>query len=652
MGLFSTDCCPICENTINIFKKTIIKVDNKFICKDCLQRLNNKGIDINDIKNYTIIALKNILDENKIEKEYLNTGKVEISEYILNISNANDVRKKYYAFDVETTGLDYSSDRIIELGVVLLENGVPIDSFSSLVNPDVKISAEATKVNNITDSMIDNAPKESEVYKKFYEFFNDVLKGKAIVCAHNASFDMNFLKNTLERLGYSGNIKYIDTLSISRNVLKNKVINYKQNTIASYFNIINNNSHRAVSDAETCGKILFNLIDLQVEKLEIESKQKEKLILSDSEKIVSSYFQKLIKDNFEDIELLGFRKSASGYIDMCYLYSIIRYKYTNKGFYIILPEKIANKLSLKMEACSVSEGGVENIRVYFNNPNSLESINDYIICEYKKALKEARSYMNQSDSCLRNAYESRNYLTVFDSNEMTLFNGIIDKMDLDQEVDNSIIKIDFDKVNINPINNRIPLEQINNLNDSDKGFEDGFIYWEKGEDYRKAKNFVKAIELYDKSRENGYNSFSLYESYSMAYHSLKDFENEISILCEGIKRLKKDNCNTSKLETRRNKSYENYLKYKELEQQKEIKEKEKKLSINEKKELEKLKEDKKNLPIDGRHILQLDDNGNILNEYISIAEAVRSTGVNSKSIRDAANGVQKHAGGYVWKYND
>ena len=48
----------------------------------------------------------------------------------------------------------------------------------------------------------------------------------------------------------------------------------------------------------------------------------------------------------------------------------------------------------------------------------------------------------------------------------------------------------------------------------------------------------------------------------------------------------------------------------------------------------------------------LDFNGNIIKEYISIAEAVRETGVNSKSIRDAANGVQKHAGGYVWKYDN
>ena len=60
----------------------------------------------------------------------------------------------------------------------------------------------------------------------------------------------------------------------------------------------------------------------------------------------------------------------------------------------------------------------------------------------------------------------------------------------------------------------------------------------------------------------------------------------------------------------------------------------------------------KNPFADGRRVAQMDDNGNIIKEYISIAEAVRETGVNSKSIRDAANGVQKHAGGYCWHFVD
>ena len=64
------------------------------------------------------------------------------------------------------------------------------------------------------------------------------------------------------------------------------------------------------------------------------------------------------------------------------------------------------------------------------------------------------------------------------------------------------------------------------------------------------------------------------------------------------------------------------------------------------------KKNKPKEPIAGRGIIQKDDDGNIIKKYISIASAVRETGVNSKSIRDAAKGVQKHAGGFVWKYED
>ena len=54
----------------------------------------------------------------------------------------------------------------------------------------------------------------------------------------------------------------------------------------------------------------------------------------------------------------------------------------------------------------------------------------------------------------------------------------------------------------------------------------------------------------------------------------------------------------------------------------------------------------------GREIVQMEDDGRVIYEYETIAAAVRATGINSKSIRDAANGVQQHAGGYCWKYKD
>ncbi len=168
--------------------------------------------------------------------------------------------KKFYSFDVETTGLNPFSDRIIEIGCCEFVNFKPVKEFSTLVNAGKSIPSHVTKINNITNEMLNDAPLEDEVYYYFCSFIKDVLEGRAIIVAHNASFDMNFLSNTLERLGFSGILNYIDTLEISRCYLK--LSNHKQVTVAEYLNIPIGNAHRAGDDALVCGKILVNIMNL------------------------------------------------------------------------------------------------------------------------------------------------------------------------------------------------------------------------------------------------------------------------------------------------------------------------------------------------------------------------------------------------------
>lgn len=171
---------------------------------------------------------------------------------------AQRLRKRYIAFDVETTGLSPINHKIIELGAVLFENGRITKEYGTLVNPCVSIPYSATAINHITNDMIKDAPKEAEAYSGLTAFLGDALSGQTIICAHNASFDMRFLSETLMRLGYDGTIDYVDTLAVSRKYIKG-LYNYKQDTVARHFGIVNTKSHRAVSDAEVCGKILWNL---------------------------------------------------------------------------------------------------------------------------------------------------------------------------------------------------------------------------------------------------------------------------------------------------------------------------------------------------------------------------------------------------------
>ena len=188
------------------------------------------------------------------------TGKIIVNRLSFDTTTINSLKKSYFAFDTETTGLSAKTDRIVELGAVLFENGKPVQEYSSLVNPHVQITSEVTKINHITNEMIYNARDERVVYKEFVQFFNRALNGKVIVVAHNAKFDMDFLKNTLERLGYSGMIYYADTMAIAKTKLS--LSNYKQETILKYLHIENPAAHRASSDALCCGMMLYKMLTM------------------------------------------------------------------------------------------------------------------------------------------------------------------------------------------------------------------------------------------------------------------------------------------------------------------------------------------------------------------------------------------------------
>lgn len=157
---------------------------------------------------------------------------------------------------------------------------------------------------------------------------------------------------------------------------------------------------------------------------------------------------------------------------------------------------------------------------------------------------------------------------------------------------------------------------------------------------RKEGDLLGAIQNFDIARQNGYVAPSLYESYGKAYRKLKDFANEICILDEGILRLEKLNgVSISKLVTRRDSALKLYLKEEQDKQKREVK-------------IEGSLSKEKRATKGKREVIQLTSDGQFLNRFESIAQAVRETGVNSKSIRDAANGVQKHAGGYKWQFTD
>lgn len=150
----------------------------------------------------------------------------------------------YVVFDLETTGLSPWSDRIIEISAVKVKSGSVVDTYSTLVNPNCSIPAQASAVNGITNSMVRNAPCLMEAMERFLEFVGD-----HVLVGHNIhAFDLKFLERALEEL-YCRELDNasIDTLTMARNCLP-QLPRHRLVDLAAYFHISTEGAHRALND--------------------------------------------------------------------------------------------------------------------------------------------------------------------------------------------------------------------------------------------------------------------------------------------------------------------------------------------------------------------------------------------------------------------
>ena len=163
----------------------------------------------------------------------------------------------FVVFDLETTGLvniptNGRMDAITEIGAVKIIDGEIRERFTTLVNPERPLSEEIVKLTGITDDMVKDAPKISEVIPDFYKF----CEGCYLV-GHNVQFDYRFIQYYGMQEEYAFEQKTFDTLSIAQTELFLK--NYKLDTIADHYGIVFNH-HRACDDALTTAKIFIELI--------------------------------------------------------------------------------------------------------------------------------------------------------------------------------------------------------------------------------------------------------------------------------------------------------------------------------------------------------------------------------------------------------
>ena len=163
---------------------------------------------------------------------------------------------RYIVFDLETTGLSNASERIIEIGAVKVENGQIIDSFDTFVDPEKAISPEITRLTSITNEMVAGAPTESEALEQFFHFCD----GCDIFVAHNADFDMGFLRTAIRRCGREEDPVQIDTLVMGR-AMYPELRKHKLDTLAEHMGVEQKHHHRADDDARVLAEIFLKMLD-------------------------------------------------------------------------------------------------------------------------------------------------------------------------------------------------------------------------------------------------------------------------------------------------------------------------------------------------------------------------------------------------------
>lgn len=161
----------------------------------------------------------------------------------------------YVVFDLETTGISYMTDKVIEISAIKVREKKVADTFSALVNPEMRIPSRASQVNHIYDDMVKDAPVFEKVLADFDAFVSDM-----VLVGHNIhSFDMKFIQRDAKR--YWGRIfanDYIDTLTVARQCLP-QLSNHKLTSLASHYHIATGGAHRALADCSMNQKVFERL---------------------------------------------------------------------------------------------------------------------------------------------------------------------------------------------------------------------------------------------------------------------------------------------------------------------------------------------------------------------------------------------------------
>ncbi len=214
----------------------------------------------------------------------------------------------FCVLDLETTGFSFRTEKITEIGIMKVKNGEVIDEFSCFVNPEKPIPQKVVEVTNITDDMVKDAETIDKVIPKFLEFVGD-----SVLVAHNADFDIGFLKHNCAELGYKLDNTYIDTLRLAKQLFPTYK-KYKLGIIAENLGIKVEVAHRALDDVDTTVKVLNVMFKML--------KDKNVFTLDDIENALG-------KADYKSLPTYHAIILAKDYVGLKNLYKLVSYSHLN-----------------------------------------------------------------------------------------------------------------------------------------------------------------------------------------------------------------------------------------------------------------------------------------------------------------------------------
>ena len=214
---------------------------------------------------------------------------------------------EYCVLDLETTGISCQTEKITEVGIIKYKNGEVIDEFECFVNPEKPIPPRVVEITHITDDMVKDAETIDKIIPKIIDFIGD-----SVLVAHNADFDIGYLKYNFEKYGYKLENTYIDTLRLAKAIFPD-LKKYKLGLIADSLNIQVDVAHRALDDVKTLVAVFKIMID--------KTKEEHGKTIDDFDLKFETDFRKLPSYHIIII--------AKNYVGLKNLYKLVSYSHLN-----------------------------------------------------------------------------------------------------------------------------------------------------------------------------------------------------------------------------------------------------------------------------------------------------------------------------------